>query len=76
MGMLNTLKQKMELHSFRKKWRKNNQENLTYAENIFPADKVKVGRATYGPLKIISFGEGNCDISIGSYCSIAKEVVF
>lgn len=76
MGVLSSLKQQLKLHFFRKEWRKNNQENMTYAENLFPAEKVRVGRATYGPLQIISFGEGNCNISIGSYCSIAHGTVF
>lgn len=60
---------------FKSEWRKVNQHNRTNAINIFPINKVKVGKGTYGDLKVFAFG-GNEGLSIGNYCSIAGDVVF
>lgn len=76
MGLVGFVKQKYLLQRFRKEWRKQNRDNATYAENIFPMENIKVGRATYGPLNIVSFGEGNCNVRIGAYCSIAHGTIF
>jgi acetyltransferase-like isoleucine patch superfamily enzyme len=70
--MISTIK----LIQFKKTWRKQNAHNFTYASRIFPIEKVEVGDKTYGPLNVVSYG--NCDekLKIGSYCSIAPDVKF
>lgn len=59
-------------------WRKINQHNettLEYCRNI-SLHTLSVGINSYGPLQIIGFGQVGEGLSIGSYCSIAREVVF
>lgn len=60
---------------FKIKWRKSNGHNGTYAENIFSANDVKIGKYTYGPLYVLNF-DTNSKLIIGNYCSIALNVVF
>lgn len=74
--VINLLNQKTELSRFRKLWKSKNSNNLTYAVNIFDSEKVFVGKNTYGPIQIISYGSNNCCLRIGAYCSIAQNVRF
>lgn len=74
--IIRIVKTKKEMSAFREEWRKMNSHNMTYAENLFEADMVKVGVNTYGPLQLVTFGSGNCKLTIGSYCSIAHGVKF
>ena len=62
------------LSKHRSNWRRKNLHNRTRAMNVFPADQVQVGKATYGDLTVLSWG-GN-RLRIGSYCSIAGNVTF
>lgn len=57
-------------------WRIKNQHNYTWAVSIIPFDKVTVGSYSYGPLKVISYKYGDCNLKIGNFCSIAREVKF
>lgn len=62
-------------------WRKKNKHNKTVVANRiddgpFPIGKVKVGKYTYGPLRVIQFNEDDPIMSIGNFVSIAKEVTF
>ena len=57
-------------------WRLLNRNNNTYIKTLFPFNKVKVGRYTYGPLHIYSWGHPDEFLNIGSYCSIAPGVHF
>jgi len=61
---------------FKIKWRKLNSHNYTFAKNIFPIEKVSVGKKTYGALHINTYGNPNEKLIIGSYCSIAGDVKF
>ncbi|NBI88698.1 antibiotic acetyltransferase [Lachnospiraceae bacterium] len=64
--------------NIKNEWRKMNQHNettLEYCRNIF-LHTLSVGINTYGPLQIIGFGQKEEGLLIGSYCSIAREVVF
>ena len=61
---------------FAEKWKKNNKHNFTRAGNIFPEDKVKVGKYTYGPLFVHYYKQDNEFLSIGNYCCIADQVHF
>lgn len=61
------------------KWRKvnsNNYTNLNNIPNIFPIEKVTVGKYSYGPLNITYFGNENEKLVIGNYCSISSGVKF
>lgn len=61
-------------------WRDLNRHNFTsivHTDNsFFPIDKVKVGRYTYGPLNVVSYGSDDESLEIGSFCSIASGVKF
>jgi len=63
------------------KWRARNRHNFTTAGNRredyrFPIDKVRVGRYTYGALRVFSYNSNEEGLTIGSFCSIAEDVTF
>lgn len=64
-----------KLHRFKINWSKRNCDNFTTVNNIFDANIVDVGKATYGELNIISFTSKG-KLHIGSFVSIAQEVTF
>lgn len=74
--LLRSIWQWMKLSKFRDDWEKINRHNDTFANNIFPADKVSIGNGTYGVLNIYSYRNPEEHLSIGSYCSIASDVIF
>ena len=57
-------------------WRIKNKENLTFMTRNFGLQYVKVGRGTYGPLSIYSFGSSNEKLEIGNYCCIGPKTTF
>lgn len=65
----------MVLQRRRYGWFRRNTHNETSAVNSFDLDKVSVGRYTYGALRVID-GYGTNRLRIGSFCSIAEDVVF
>lgn len=69
------IKEKLRKYLFRKKWRKLNAHNSTYADGIFLADCVSVGKKTYGSIRALTFNP-NYKLIIGNYCSIAPNVMF
>ena len=59
------------------KWRKFNQHNRTLPGTRFSMDTVSVGKETYGRINVYNYGDKNAgSLHIGSYCSIAKTVMF
>jgi len=66
----------LKLYRHRREWRKNNSHNRTIASTFFPADKVKVGKHTYGDLHIQSQRDFEEGLNIGNYVSIARGVWF
>lgn len=66
---------KIKLCKFRAKWRAANQNNATVPDNVFPFELVKVGKATYGSLRVL-YGNIGSEVRIGSYCSIGPNVTF
>lgn len=68
----------INLARFKSRWRKNNSHNLTVPINIFPANKVTVGKYTYGNLECYFYGTKNDNefIRIGNSCSIAGNTKF
>lgn len=57
------------------KWRKANGHNFTYIANHFDQSLVSVGRNTYGPIEMITYGDHD-RLEIGSFVSIADKVKF
>lgn len=60
---------------YRYTWRWQNRHNETMAINRFHQDHVTVGSATYGPIEVL-YDSGFGRLTIGNYCSIAKNVKF
>ena len=73
---LGAIRRKLVLYRNQAKWRKLNRHNETCPANIFPLEKVKVGRYTYGDLNIYSYRNPEESLIIGDFCSIASDVVF
>lgn len=65
-----------KLFNFQFKFREANKHNEITANNIFPLNSVKIGRLSYGPIKVHSWNSTNEFLSIGSFCSIASGVNF
>lgn len=61
---------------FNQKWRRLNAHNSTIPGNIFPIDRVKVGKDTYGLITARTYNNPNEKLLIGSFCSIAGDVEF
>lgn len=72
---MNSLLRHIKVILFRKKWRKVNAHNGTYACNIFDDSTVRVGNGTYGGICVFN-DVPTCSLIIGNYCSIAANVVF
>jgi len=74
--MISFIRNKLNLRSFRKKWRKINKHNMTIPSSVFPIEKVKVGKMSYGILNVKTFGNQDEELSIGNFVSIAEDVRF
>lgn len=48
----------------------------TKAGNIFPVDKVSIGKHTYGTLNVHCYNQPEEHLSIGAYCSVADNTWF
>ena len=66
----------IKLYFFKKKRRKLNKNNHTFAVNLFDCTKVSIGNFTYGGIKAYFFYSGNEFLKIGNFCSIATGVTF
>lgn len=73
--MFTSIMDRVRLLQFRRKWRKLNSDNTTIAANQFDIDTVSVGKKTYGAIRVLNWGKDE-QLKIGSYCSIAQEVMF
>lgn len=72
---MNSLLGHIKVILFRKKWRKANTHNETYACNIFDDSTVHVGNGTYGGILVFNDVPAQ-NLIIGNYCSIAANVTF
>ena len=70
------VKQSFRLAKHKAQWRAGNAHNMTKAKNIFPIDRVNVGKGTYGEIEYYYFGNPSEGLTIGNYCSIAGSVKF
>lgn len=75
MGTINRIKSFFKLRKHKRQWRRDNPRNSTTAETCFVIKNVTVGDYTYGPLNIDHYYLP-AKLSIGRYCSIAKDVRF
>lgn len=66
----------IKILKFKRKYKKLNAHNHTYAENIFRLERVSVGKETYGAIKVNDWGGDDSKLSIGNYCSIGPNVLF
>lgn len=57
------------------KWIRSNKENETIPVMRFNPETVKVGKGSYGELKVVSFGD-KTKLTIGNYVSISEDVTF
>ena len=57
-------------------WKLKNRHNHTYVKTVFPLDKVRVGRYTYGPLQVYSWGNPGEKLIVGDYCSLSPDCRF
>lgn len=73
--MINSLFNKLKYVRKKRLWRHISKHNETYMGSNFDIDAVKVGKASYGLINVISYSDLN-RLFIGNYCSIAPEVVF
>ena len=74
-SFLRDLYHQYNLNKMKRKWRINNAQNDTKAMNIFDLGQVSVGKASYGELNVVSFGN-NHKLQIGNFVSIAQHVTF
>ncbi len=66
----------LRLMLFRIRFRLLNKHNYIIPENIFPIDKVRIGKYSYGPLTVYAWGTENEELKIGNFVSIARGVKF
>lgn len=74
--MLYRIKKIVKLIIFKNRWRIKNKNNNTFAGDIFPIDKVDVGKFSYGKLNVHFWGSDNEYLKIGDFVSIAEGVQF
>ena len=65
----------LRFNALKRRWRKNNRHNQTVPASYFDDSVIEVGNATYGELNVVSYGH-QAKVHIGSFCSIASNVVF
>ena len=73
---ISTLNYTARLLCFKIRWRMLNRHNFTTAQNIFSTGNVKVGKYSYGPLQVISFGAAEEGLDIGNFVSISRNAKF
>lgn len=85
MNIFRYLKEQLETKLYfsktRKEWRARNRHNLTELVDFWctakqPWDYISVGTGTYGQINCRYFGQLREFLQIGSYCSIAPNVMF
>lgn len=74
--MLKKIMYYVKLYFFKKKFRKLNKHNYIYPKNIFPLNKVRIGKYSYGQLNVYFWNAENEKLIIGNFVSIAEGVKF
>ena len=65
-----------KMFRLKKKWKKKNKDNFTYPKNYCDIDLIDIGKYTYGAIDAESYGTPGSHLTIGNFCSIAKNVRF
>lgn len=80
MSLYKKIKSKILKYRMAKAFRKNNSNNMANIRFMGGAnpsiDNISVGRRSYGWLNVYQFGKTDSQLIIGSYCSIADNVLF
>lgn len=77
LGLLFTkIKNKIIFDRFAREFRAQNTHNFTTPASIFNLQNVRIGRATYGAINVLDYGNSDAKVSIGNFCSIASGVKF
>ena len=66
----------IKLLIFKKKFKMKNKHNQIIPVNIFDENIVKIGKMSYGPIEVLSWGDKNEHLTIGNYVSIASGCKF
>ncbi len=77
--MLDSIIFRLKIPFIKIKYRRANKHNGTKLKKFtrsFTLNKVNVGRYSYGHINIMTYGNNNEQLKIGSFCSIANEVYF
>lgn len=74
--LINKIKNRIIFDRFARTFRAKNTHNFTTPASIFNIDNVTIGKATYGVINVLDYGNDNAKVRIGSFCSIANGVKF
>ncbi|MCR5356569.1 MAG: CatB-related O-acetyltransferase [Lachnospiraceae bacterium] len=74
-SLIKDIRDRLGLNAFKRKWRRLNKHNGTLPMNVFPLETVSVGKASYGELNVITFGD-KTQLKVGNYVSISQDVKF
>ena len=74
--IIDKIKSRRDMDRYKNKWRELNAHNDTDANNVFPAEKVSVGKMSYGQLNVFTWKVKNEKLVKGSFVSIAPGVKF
>lgn len=70
-------KRSVQLFLFKRRWRKENTHNQTIPANLFPREKVIVGKHSYGVILAYCYSKTSIGfLNIGNFVSIAPGVTF
>lgn len=75
MWLYNKIKDTIVLIKHKYRWKIKNQHNKTRVDHVFSIDNVKVGKYTYGDIRVLDHNLEHT-LKIGNYCSIAPNVLF
>lgn len=65
----------LKTRKWKKRFRNNNKHNSIGTVNVFPEERVKVGKFSYGNINVQIHGKKS-KLIVGNFCSIATNVVF
>ena len=74
--IIDKIKFRIYITKYKRTWRETNTHNDTTANNIFPPEKVCVGKMSYGQLNVFTWKVKNEKLVIGNFVSIAPGVKF
>lgn len=75
MTLLGELGRQIRLRAFQRKWVKLHPNSHLYPMNIFPIERLKAKKASYGEINVVTFNN-KTDVIIGNFVSIAQNVCF